>query len=309
MTRYPYHPKLPKPGNWSSIDFANPKLAPAVRMLVQGIHKEVAAMKPLPGTSIHKETVSAWDGPELPCYVLEPQDAPEVLPAMLYCHGGGFFLPIQPMMMKLAAQYARALQIRVFLPEYRILPEYSNPYPFQDCLSVWQMMEKDCRIDIDHLLLYGESAGGALATGLALWARDHGGAVAKGQLLIYPVLDNRCSPYPSVRQYSEAAWPLKNNLAMWRAYLKSGKDDISEYIIPMSAKEVSDLPKAYIEPQEIDILKDEAYAYGQRLAQAGVPVIINEISGSYHGFDAAVENEYVQIAVQKRIEVMKQYLA
>lgn len=306
MACYPYSPELKIPGKWTSIDFSNPKLAPAIRILQQEIRKQSDSSSILNVCHYQKERVALWDGEFIDCFVFQPDGAEGSRGAMLYCHGGGFFLPIQPMMISLAAQYARELGIRVYLPEYRILPEYPNPYPFRDCLSILQWMQETGE---NRYLLYGESAGGTLAAGLALYTREHGGIKARGQLLIYPALDNRCSRYSSMRMYSEAAWPLRNNLAMWREYLKNGFDELRRYLIPMQAEEVSDLPPAYVEPQQIDILRDEAIAYARRLEESGVDVILNMVEGSYHGFDADVENTFVQRIIRTRMDVMRNMLA
>lgn len=304
MTRYPYSPALKPPGKWASLDFADPRLTPAIRVMVRGIQEEVFSFSPPAGVTLCHVSHAVWDDETIACYVFEPEGGCPKLPTMLYCHGGGFFLPIQPMMMELAAQYAAELGIRVYLPEYRILPKYPNPYPFRDCLCILEEIQKQ---DIPYLL-YGESAGGTLAAGLALWARDHGMKPACGQCLIYPVLDNRCSRYASMRLYAEAAWPLKNNLTMWREYLKNGKDGLDDYIVPMTAPDVSALPPAYIEPQQIDILREEAIAFANRLEDAGNHVILNVIEGSYHGFDADTQNPFVQKIVRKRIEQMREML-
>lgn len=273
-------------------------------MMVQRIQTDISAYTPSNKILLHKQQVTVWDGETIDCYIFEPEGALPKLPAMLYCHGGGFFLPIQPMMLELASQYALEVGMRVYLPEYRILPEHPNPYPFRDCLRILEEIQKQ---DV-HYLLYGESAGGTLAAGLSLWARDHATKPANGQCLIYPVLDNRCSRYTSMRLYSEAAWPLKNNLTMWREYLKNGKDGLDDYLIPMTAPDVSQLPNAYIEPQQIDILRDEAIGYAKRLEEAGNHVTLNIIEGSYHGFDADTRNPFVQKIVHNRIEQMREML-
>lgn len=304
MAHYPYSPALNAPGNWTCIDFADPKLAPAVRQLVRGIGAEVAAFAPPAGVALRREQAAVWDGEIIDCYILEPEGGCPKLPTMLYCHGGGFFLPIQPMMMHLAAQYVRELGVRVCLPEYRILPDHPNPYPFRDCLSI---LEKIQAQNVPYLL-YGESAGAALAAGLALWARDHGTQPALGQCLVYPVMDNRCSRYPSMRLYCEAAWPLRSNLSMWREYLKNGKDGLDDYLIPVASPDVSNLPDTYVEPQEIDTLRDEAIAFAKRLEDAGCRVALNVIPGSYHGFDADTDNPFVQSIVRQRIAVMQKML-
>lgn len=304
MVHYPYSPALKAPGSWTSIDFGSPRLAPALRMMVRNIRSDVAAYHPPDGVSLQKQQITAWDGETIECYQLEPEGGSKELPTMLYCHGGGFFLPIQPMMMEFAAEFARELGIRVILPEYRILPEYPSPYPFRDCLSILkEILERDV-----PYLLYGESVGGTLAAGLALWARDQKALPAKGQCLIYPALDNRCSRYASMRLYAEAAWPLKNNLTMWREYLKNEKDGLDAYLIPMTASNVTGLPRAYIEAQQIDTLRDEAIAYARKLKEAENPVTLKIIEGSYHGFDADTRNPFVRKVVEERMKQMREML-
>ena len=76
----------------------------------------------------------------------------------------------------------------------------------------------------------------------------------------------------------------------------------------MTAPDVSALPPAYVEPQQIDILRDEGIAYAKRLEDAGNRVTLNIVEGSYHGFDADTQNPFVQKVVQKRIEQMRKML-
>ena len=309
MERITYRRELNAPGKLAGIDFSNPKLEPSIRVLVNNLRQEVRSFSPPEGVEVKHRTVPVADGETVECFLLEPQGCRNKLPAMLYCHGGGFFLPIQPMMMELAAQYARELQIRVFVPEYRVLPDHPNPYPFRDCLGVWNWMTEQENVDRDKLLLYGESAGATLAAGISLWQRDHGGCQARGQMLIYPVLDNRCSRYLSMRKYMDAAWSLRSNLAMWQKYLKNGEQGLKEYVVPMRAASVEDLPPTYIEAQQFDILHDEAETFAQWLRDAGVCVAFENIEGSYHGFDADTSNEFVQSVVRQRIRMMKSMLS
>lgn len=321
-----YRRELKGPGKWTGLDFGNPKLAPALRVMIQTLQRQNREYAPPPGVVVRTVKISLRDGQEMECFVFEPEatekETGKGTPAMLYCHGGGFFLPVQPMMMQLAARYALGLKMKVFLPEYRFLPEHPAPTPLWDCQDAWCFLEmhaRSLRIDPDKILLYGESAGGTLAAGIALWARNqkkcsaHAGADVKcncfpaGQMLVYPALDNRSGRYPSARTYSEAAWPLKNNLAMWREYLKNVSAD-DPFLVPMRRVDVGGLPKTYIEPQEMDVLHDEAAAYARRLTEAGVDVTLREISGSYHGFDADVDNPFVQEVVRQRIAWMSEVL-
>ena len=81
-----------------------------------------------------------------------------------------------------------------------------------------------------------------------------------------------------------------------------------KYAVPMEYENLAGMPPAYIEPQEIDILRDEAIAYAEKLKSAGVPVQINLIKASYHGFDADVKNPFVKRVLTKRIQVLKEFI-
>ena len=310
MPQYSYRPELKKPGPIGSIDFGNPALAPMIRMVVQNLRQTARAWAPPEGLKIRTLEIPSWDGAAVACFVVEP-DTNEPLPGMLYCHGGGFFLPLQVSALELAAVYAQKLGARMFLPDYRILPEYPNPYPFRDCLSAWTEMQARAdafRLD-GRILLYGESAGGALAAGLAQLLRDQGGEQPLGQALIYPVLDDETECYPSMALCDGAVWTRQSNDYMWSAYLKNGFQGFEPYVIPMKNEDLAGLPPAYIEPQEIDILRDQALAYGEKLRSAGVPVEQDIVNGSYHGFDADVGNPFVQNILERRIHAMAGMLA
>lgn len=308
MPEFPYRPELKKPGPLSSIDFSNPALAPMVRMTAQNLRQAARKYVPPEGLRVRTIQISSWDKVPVECFIIEPERG-GLLPGMLYCHGGGFFLPLQASALQIAAFYAEKLQARVFLPEYRILPDFPNPYPFKDCRAVWnEIAGQAYRLD-GRLLLYGESAGGALAAGLAQWLRDRGEPLPAGQLLIYPVLDDRSERYPSMERYSGAVWSRKSNNYMWKSYLRDGFCDLEPYVVPMRSGNFAGLPPAYIEPQGIDVLRDEGIAYGEKLRQAGVPVELNVIEGSYHGFDSDIENPFVRQILARRVRAMAEMLA
>ncbi len=310
MPQYPYRPELKKPKTLGGIDFGNPALAPMLRMVVQNLRRAVRAWSPPEGLAFRAVSLLSQEGEAVECFIVEP-DKDEALPGMLYCHGGGFFLPLEVSSLELAAVYAQKLGVRVFLPDYHLLPEHPYPVPLQDCLAAWEEMTaqpKKHRLD-GRSLLYGESAGGALAAGLAQLLRDEGRPAPQGQVLVYPALDDRSELYPSVVRYSGAVWTKRANAQMWSGYLKDGVQGPEGHAVPLRSTDFSGLPPAYIEPQGIDLLRDEGIAYGERLEEAGVCVQVNVIEGSYHGFDTDVENPFVRSVLEQRVRAMAGMLA
>ena len=111
MAGYPYRPELKKPGPIHSIDFGNPALAPMVGLVVRNQRESARSWHPPEGVAFRMLFVPSWDGEAVDCFVVEPETN-EALPGMLFCHGGGFFLPVRTTALELAAVYAQKLQDR-----------------------------------------------------------------------------------------------------------------------------------------------------------------------------------------------------
>lgn len=249
---------------------------------------------------VRKECVDA-DGEKRTVFVISPEGMEKTEGKILYLHGGAFALPVQQSALELAAVYAKERKAQVWIPEYRLLPEYSGEAIFRDCIDFWKQMVSDA--DGVPLLVYGESAGGTLAAGLVLYLRDRKETMPSGMCLIYPALD--CSEkYTSKEIYQDAVWSRRSNTSMWNAFLKDAGQQWMKYLVPMTHQDVSGLPPFYIEPQERDILKDEAVAFGKRLSEAGVWCRINTISGTGHSFDSDLNDEKVKAAIRERVKAM-----
>ena len=138
----------------------------------------------------------------------------------------------------------------------------------------------------------GESAGGGIAAGLALYARDKQlqPPIAK-QILVYPMIDyTKTEPFPALSKY--LVWTEESNLTGWTALLgdkiKSG--DVSPYASPAHVKDVSGLPSTYIDCGTLDLFRDEDTEYARRLAAANVDVEYHLYPGVPHGFEAIAPN-------------------
>lgn len=307
-----YSSELAAPQRMPDIDPQKPAMAGMLRMMALTHKKAKAEFLPPEDLQRKDITVLSDDGTEVPCIVIEPAGRDELLPGIIMIHGGAFYLPLQVYALILACSYARDLGARIILPEYRLVPGHAAPAQLEDCMSVWKKFSENgpaYGIDPGRILVGGDSAGAALAAGMCIALRDKGGRLPKGQLLLYPVLDNRSERYASCTRYAgEAGWTLKANQLMWAAYLKQTEDKMLPYLIPMRCADLSGLPPAYIEPQEIDILCDEACAYAEALRAAGVPAELNLISGSYHGFDKDTESPLVHRVLAQRVSAAREML-
>ncbi|MDL2250736.1 acetyl esterase [Lachnospiraceae bacterium PF1-21] len=258
---------------------------------------------------LEKGIYTSFDGKELDFYSFTPREKKNKYPAIIYYHGGGFMFPIQKFMMENSVRYCENLGVKVFLPEYRISLETSCDTIIEDCYEMLEYVFDNADalgIDEEKVIIYGDSAGGCLAESVSLLNRDKKNHPLCGQMLLYPVCDNESDKYPSIEEYKDAVWNKKANEAMWKTYLKHGTKN-KKYVVPIN-DDLNNLPSAYIEPQEIDILRDEAIAYANKLKSAGVKVEVNIIAGSYHGFDSDFKSPLVQRVYEKRYQVIRKML-
>ena len=266
---------------------------------------------PLPPQGIERRgaQIPSKDGTMIRLTIYRPEALTWAAPCLVYFHGGGFCLEDAGYIHRYAAQYAEGAQCMVVLVHYRTSDIAPFPTPFQDCYAalhwVWDNASS-LRVDRARLAVGGDSAGGALAAACALRARDEGGPRLCFQFLVYPVADCRMETV-SMRRYTDSPlWNAELNRKMWKLYLRDGDAGTPEYAAPMLASSFSNLPPAYVELEEFDCLHDEGAAYAQALASAGVNVQLEDVKGTFHGFDFFTNKEISQTMVQKRVRAIRQ---
>ena len=173
--------------------------------------------------------------------------------------------------------------------DYRTAPEHPHPTPVEDCYAALAWLAEQAPalgVDPARLAVMGDSAGGGLAAGVCLMARDRDGPAVAQQLLIYPMLDDRPSP-PDPALMRFLTWTYDDNLTGWGALLaeKAGAQDVSPYAAPARATDLTGLPDTYIDVGDLDIFRDEDMAYAQRLSGAGVPTEFHLHPGCPHIFE------------------------
>jgi acetyl esterase/lipase len=211
--------------------------------------------------------------------------------AVLYLHGGGMIFGLEhigPMYDIAVREYVAASGVPMLMLNYRLAPEHPHPTPVEDCYAALTWLAEQATplgVDPSRIAVMGDSAGGGLAAGIALLARDRGGPALAQQLLVYPMIDDRPStPDPNLLPF--LTWTYDDNLTGWGALLgdKAGGDDVSAYAAPARADDLTGLPDTYIDVGDLDIFRDEDITYARRLFHAGIPTELHLHPGCPHSF-------------------------
>jgi acetyl esterase/lipase len=279
--------------------------------LTAGMAGAAAAREPVPGIECTDVSIATSDGAEmrLSLYSSAMGDAPGS--AVLYLHGGAFIVPLLPIYDGLMRNYTKRTGVPMVLVDYRVAPEYPHPIPLEDCYTALCWLADNATelgVDPKRIAVMGESAGGGLAAGLALLARDRGGPALAQQLLIYAMLDDRTiGPDPQLPP-EYLVFSYDDNRTGWGALLGAQwpRDDVSPYAAPARAPDLSGLPATYIDVGDLDILRDESIAYARRLMAAGIPTELHVIPGLPHGFDMLAPDAVVtQRVIETRLRRLK----
>jgi len=224
------------------------------------------------------------DAGAVPLRVYRPADG--MLPALVFFHGGGWVvgdLDTHDVVCRQIASQSGAIVIAV---DYRLAPEHPFPAAIDDAWAATRWIAvhaTELGVDASRLAVGGDSAGGDLATVVALMARDAGGPLLRYQVLIYPVTDlsvDQPSPNDGV------GYGLTRDLMRWYAvqYAPAREHRLDWRASPLLAPSLQRLPPALVITAAVDPLRDEGDAYARRMEEAGVAVDSVCLGGMVHGF-------------------------
>lgn len=234
---------------------------------------------------------------------------PGLGPAIVHMHGGGFIALSATIGIPSLSRFVSQTGVQILSVDYRLAPENHFPTPLDDCWAALTWIHSHAHnlfIDRSRVAVMGESAGGSLAAGLTLLARDRGLSppLAK-QILVYPMLDDRTR----TNQLGDLAfWSGEDNVTGWTAYLggsAASEDSVSPYASPARVDSVQGLPPLYLDCGQIDVFALEDVKYALRLMEANIPTELHVYEGLPHGFEGlAPTSEAVKRAYTNRARAM-----
>jgi len=211
-------------------------------------------------------------------------------PGVYHVHGGGMIIGDRFTGIDTILEWVELMDAVAVSVEYRLAPENPDPAPIEDCYAglLWTAEHaEELGFDPARLIIAGGSAGGGLAAGLALMARDRRGPALAGQVLMYPMIDDRNETVSSHQIDGTGVWDRGSNDTGWDAYLGDRRktERVSIYAAPSRATDLSGLPPAFIDVGSSEVFRDEDVAYASAIWASGGIAELHVWPGGFHGFD------------------------
>ncbi len=263
------------------LDFTKGAVAARERMIT--MREQMAGSLPeIQNVRWRDVIVPGFEGPEVTVRVYEPDEV--TTDAVLYwIHGGGMVAGRYDLDDFQSKTFASKFGAVVVSVEYRLAPEDPYPAPLYDCYAglLWTYRELGERV-----VVAGASAGGGLAAGTVLFARDRGEVSVAAQMLIFPMIDDRDATVSNQEIVFPKCWNRPSNVYGWQSYLGDlhGTENVPLYAAPARATsaDLRGLPPAYIDVGELDSFRDEDIEYAQKLLAAGVACELLVTPGAFH---------------------------
>ena len=246
----------------------------------------VALQQPLVAIELVEQRKISGPTSALPIRIYRPTNDSN-LPAMVFFHGGGWvlnFLDIYEVALRKIANHGNFVIVAV---EYQKAPEHPYPAAFNDCYATLKWVvdnAADLSIDQSSIGVGGDSAGGNLASAVAIKALKEKLIPLAFQLLVYPCNDFDMA-YSSATDFAQGYGLTTQAMKwFWDQYLLTAQDRQDPYAVPIKAHTLRGVAPAILIAAEFDPLTDGVKNYYQKLMNDSVPAIYKEYAGQIHGF-------------------------
>lgn len=284
------------------------------RAVLDGAQSEKVAA---PAADIEDKILPVGPSGSVSVRIVRPGGVHDILPAVIYTHGGGWVLGNKNTHDRLIREIANGTQAAVVFVNYTPSPEAQYPIPLEEAYAAAKWVAEhghEVNIDGKRLAIAGDSVGGNMATAVTILAKERDGPKFLQQVLFYPVTDANFET-SSYEQFQEGYFLTRGGMRwFWDQYCPEEADRAKPTASPLRATtaQLAGLPPALIITGEADVLRDEGEAYARKLLAAGVRVTSLRFIGIVHDFvmlNALRDTQSSKASIRIASEMLKKMLA
>jgi acetyl esterase len=242
-----------------------------------------------PSVRIENLTCPFGAGGAVRAYIVRPPRGGDLLPAIMYFHGGGWVLGDVHTHDRLIREICVGSGAAVVFVDMSRAPEARYPAAIEEAYEATCYVANhglSHNLDGSRLVVAGDGTGGNIAAAVTLMAKERRGPKIAFQVLIYPVTDSDFST-GSYTAFCDGPWLTRQTMKwFWDAYIPNvaNRSEITASPLKATVEELWGLPEALVITAENDVLREEGEAYARKLSAAGTRVAATRYIGTIHDF-------------------------
>jgi monoterpene epsilon-lactone hydrolase len=222
----------------------------------------------------------------VPVLDIRPKNWKDNGKVLIYTHGGAYTLFSPASTLTSSVPVADVTGLRLISVDYTVPPAAKWQQVTGEVVSVIKAL-LDEGYGLKDIAIYGDSAGGGLAAGSVLRARDEGVGLI-GAVVLW-------SPWSDITETGDTYATLKdadplltyaNSLKHAADAYADPKDQMHPYVSPVYGDYAKGFPPTLIQVGTKEIFLSNAVRHYQALDQAGIPVKLDPYEGMWHVFQA-----------------------
>ena len=212
-------------------------------------------------------------------FILTPKNTQKTNKVILYLHGGSYVAETSSDHWNFLEKVVNDTGATIILPDYPLTPKYT----YKDVFTMITPLYKEIieEVDINNLILMGDSAGGGMALALAERMGEENIQMPNKTILISPWLDVRLQN-PEIDEVQKRDKELSKETLKLAGVAYAGEDGIDSYLVNPIDGNLSKLKNVTILTGTNDILNPDVHVLQEKAKQIGVNIEIKEYESAGH---------------------------
>jgi monoterpene epsilon-lactone hydrolase len=204
---------------------------------------------------------------------------------ILYFHGGSFTLGSPETAMSLTANLVVRTGMRAFSLDYRLAPEHPFPAGLEDALAAYRDL-LDAGLHAESIAFAGDSAGGGIAVGACLMARDAGLPLPAVVVTFSAGLDATRTGTSMETKEGIDPFFTRDSLRSTSGMYLARQDPWQPLLSPAVCADMTGFPPLLLQVGTNEVLLDDSTRLAERARDAGVDVTLDVTADVPHVFQS-----------------------
>lgn len=212
-------------------------------------------------------------------FVVTPKEGKVSDIKILYFHGGSYMAEMSDDHWNFIKKLVLDTKSTIIIPDYPLTPKYN----YKDVYNMVEPLYKEIveKIDVNNLIVMGDSAGGGLALGLLEKVSQEDIVIPNKTILISPWLDVRLTN-SKIDEVQKEDKELKKEALKVAGIAYAGDDGINSYLVNPIDGDLSKLGDITIMTGTKDILNPDVHVLEERGKEQGININVKEYEGAGH---------------------------